>query len=188
MYHLRGAAFWHHSSPTTLPFVRLRLLSSFFFNFCCWWTFLLESNWVHKAVVFLVQHFKKRRGPPYHPNLGSTTLARAHSTLPGAWRVTGQTCQRECVKILLTFSQNYADWIEHETRSQAKIWIPTYQWWKHCWRRNLEGWTCSWLSRKSRKTLSFLKVMMSQNWFKGKFALWFGVKPMISWRFWLNSS
>ena len=28
MYHLRGAAFWHHSSPTTLPFVRLRLLSS----------------------------------------------------------------------------------------------------------------------------------------------------------------
>ena len=28
VYHLRGAAFWHHSSPTTLPFVRLRLLSS----------------------------------------------------------------------------------------------------------------------------------------------------------------
>ena len=28
MYHLRGATFWHHSSPTTLPFVRLRLLSS----------------------------------------------------------------------------------------------------------------------------------------------------------------
>ena len=30
VYHLRGAAFWHHSSPTTLPFVRLRLLSSGF--------------------------------------------------------------------------------------------------------------------------------------------------------------
>ena len=28
VYYLRGAAFWHHSSPTTLPFVRLRLLSS----------------------------------------------------------------------------------------------------------------------------------------------------------------
>ena len=28
VYHLRGAAFWHHSSPTTLSFVRLRLLSS----------------------------------------------------------------------------------------------------------------------------------------------------------------
>ena len=30
VYHLRGAAFWHQSSPTTLPFVRLRLLSSVF--------------------------------------------------------------------------------------------------------------------------------------------------------------
>ena len=37
VYHLRGAAFWHHSSPTTLPFVRLRLLSSY-------WSYVHQLN------------------------------------------------------------------------------------------------------------------------------------------------
>ena len=71
VYHLRGAAFWHHSSPTTLPFVRLRLLSSLIFAgldqlLCCYVLFLLSALLLdisladHHALFFVLSSFRAK--------------------------------------------------------------------------------------------------------------------------------
>ena len=55
MYHLRGATFWHHSSPTTLPFVRLCLLSS---SIClrwvakCWFRVYIRNRWYFELINY----------------------------------------------------------------------------------------------------------------------------------------
>ena len=116
VYHLRGAAFWHHSSPTTLPFVRLHLLSSLRLD-----CHILWSMRTMEALALPISTPSKSLPCAPQPLSNSLNLQRRNSSCPGRLDVDVSLAQRWSTilartNLVIICAYNHLPVVDHASR------------------------------------------------------------------------